>query len=223
LKNLDARHSSDELVPEEVARDVRLLQVWQLHRLFGGLLMTSQQERLWKLVPQIEQPWDTKFGVLLRSMLSSRRVIAEYRLCSQDWKMLLKKIERGFITALAQPGDMVGCIAGQAIGEPATQMTLNVFHFVGVSEKNIQLGVPRLNDIINHRKATKTPSMTIYLKPAASTSVGEWEWCKVSLTGFPEAVNSFARSLCERSLKDILRYHISLSGGLGDYLVLKSK
>ena len=59
---------------------------------------------------------------------------------------------------------MIGPIAAQSIGEPATQMTLNTFHFAGVSAKNVTLGVPRLKEIINVAKNIKTPSMKIYLK-----------------------------------------------------------
>ena len=44
---------------------------------------------------------------------------------------------------MATPGEMVGAMAAQSIGEPATQMTLNTFHFAGVSSKNVTLGVPR--------------------------------------------------------------------------------
>eukprot|EP00834_Sanchytrium_tribonematis_P003161 NODE_114_length_18474_cov_1.567510.p5 type:complete len:635 gc:universal NODE_114_length_18474_cov_1.567510:3712-5616(+) len=58
---------------------------------------------------------------------------------------------------------MIGTVAAQSIGEPATQMTLNTFHFAGVSSKNVTLGVPRLKEIINVAKNIKTPSMTIYL------------------------------------------------------------
>jgi len=60
---------------------------------------------------------------------------------------------------------MVGPIGAQSIGEPATQMTLNTFHFAGVSSKNVTLGVPRLKEIINVAKNIKTPSMKIYLLP----------------------------------------------------------
>ena len=60
---------------------------------------------------------------------------------------------------------MIGCVAAQSIGEPATQMTLNTFHFAGVSAKNVTLGVPRLREIINVAKKNKTPSLTIYLTP----------------------------------------------------------
>lgn len=59
---------------------------------------------------------------------------------------------------------MVGALAAQSLGEPATQMTLNTFHYAGVSAKNVTLGVPRLKEIINVSKKPKTPSLTVYLK-----------------------------------------------------------
>ena len=58
---------------------------------------------------------------------------------------------------------MVGALAAQSLGEPATQMTLNTFHYAGVSAKNVTLGVPRLKEIINVSKKPKTPSLTVYL------------------------------------------------------------
>jgi DNA-directed RNA polymerase II subunit RPB1 len=59
---------------------------------------------------------------------------------------------------------MIGTVAAQSIGEPATQMTLNTFHFAGVSAKNVTLGVPRLKEIINIAKKIKTPTLSVYLK-----------------------------------------------------------
>ncbi len=65
---------------------------------------------------------------------------------------------------------MVGSIAAHSLGEPATQMTLNTFHFAGVSSKNVTLGVPRLKEIINVAKNIKTPVMHIYLPKALRKS-----------------------------------------------------
>ena len=62
-----------------------------------------------------------------------------------------------------KPGEMVGALAAQSLGEPATQMTLNTFHYAGVSAKNVTLGVPRLKEIINVSKKPKTPSLTVFL------------------------------------------------------------
>ena len=75
----------------------------------------------------------------------------------------------------AHPGEMVGALAAQSLGEPATQMTLNTFHFAGVSAKNVTLGVPRLKEIINISKKPKTPSLTVYLLGQAARDA---EKCK---------------------------------------------
>lgn len=75
----------------------------------------------------------------------------------------LGEIETKFNAAIAHPGEMIGALAAQSLGEPATQMTLNTFHYAGVSAKNVTLGVPRLNELINITKTPKTPSVTIFL------------------------------------------------------------
>jgi DNA-directed RNA polymerase subunit A' len=62
------------------------------------------------------------------------------------------------------PGEPIGVITSQSFGEPATQMTLNVFHFAGVSEMQITLGLPRLIEIFDARKEPSTPQMEIYLE-----------------------------------------------------------
>ena len=61
-------------------------------------------------------------------------------------------------------------------------MTLNTFHYVGVSAKNVTLGVPRLKEIINVSKKPKTPSLTIFLLGQAARDA---EKCKVCICMFP--------------------------------------
>ncbi len=73
-----------------------------------------------------------------------------------------------FNQALSNCGECIGTVAAQSIGEPTTQMTLNTFHFAGVSAKNVTLGVPRLTEIINLAKNIKTPSLTVYLTGQAA-------------------------------------------------------
>jgi len=89
----------------------------------------------------------------------------EYRLTAAALEWLLGEVESRFHGARAHPGEMCGVLAAQSLGEPATQMTLNTFHYAGVSAKNVTLGVPRLNEILNVAKTIKTPSLTIYLPP----------------------------------------------------------
>ncbi len=73
-----------------------------------------------------------------------------------------KLLERKFYLALAHPGEAVGAVAGQSIGEPGTQMTLKTFHFAGVASMRVALGVPRIKEIINCTKDIETP--VIYAK-----------------------------------------------------------
>jgi DNA-directed RNA polymerase I subunit RPA1 len=73
--------------------------------------------------------------------------------------------------SLACPGEAVGCVAAQSIGEPSTQMTLNTFHLAGHGGANVTLGIPRLREIImTASKALKTPTMLVPLEPAAADS-----------------------------------------------------
>jgi len=67
--------------------------------------------------------------------------------------MLVRAADQGVyaLQAIASPGEMIGTVAAQSIGEPTTQMTLNTFHFAGVSAKNVTLGVPRLVEVQANR------------------------------------------------------------------------
>ncbi|MDH5440334.1 MAG: DNA-directed RNA polymerase subunit A' [Candidatus Bathyarchaeota archaeon] len=65
--------------------------------------------------------------------------------------------------ALVEPGEAIGTVAAQSIGEPGTQMTLKTFHYAGVREQNVTLGLPRLIEIVDARRTPSTPIMTIYL------------------------------------------------------------
>lgn len=98
----------------------------------------------------------------LRSRLAYKRIVCEYSLNKVAFDNILGDIETRFSRATVSPGEMVGVLAAQSIGEPATQMTLNTFHFAGVSSKNVTLGVPRLKEILNIATNIKTPSMTVY-------------------------------------------------------------
>jgi len=85
-------------------------------------------------------------------------------------EMIHSKIINDYKNALIHPGEMVGPVAAQSIGEPATQMTLNTFHYAGVSSKsNVTRGVPRLKELLHVTKNLKNPSTTIYLKDKYST------------------------------------------------------
>ena len=78
--------------------------------------------------------------------------------------ILLDQIELIYKKSLIAPGEMVGMIAAQSIGEPTTQMTLNTFHFAGVASKsNVTKGVPRVEEILSLSENPKKPALTIAL------------------------------------------------------------
>ena len=102
------------------------------------------------------------FKALLRTTLAFKPLVKKHSLTKLALTSILGELENRFLRAAVAPGDMVGVLAAQSIGEPATQMTLNTFHFAGVASKNVTLGVPRLKEILNIATNLKTPSMTVY-------------------------------------------------------------
>lgn len=111
------------------------------------------------------------FQCLVRSRLSTRRILEEFKLNRISFEWVIGEVESQFQKSAVQPGEMVGVIAAQSIGEPATQMTLNTFHYAGVSSKNVTLGVPRLKEILNVAKNIKTPALTVYLEKEVAADI----------------------------------------------------
>ena len=95
------------------------------------------------------------------STLSTKLISETHKLSEEAFDWLLGEVETRFQQAQCAAGEMVGALAAQSLGEPATQMTLNTFHFAGVFSKNVTLAVPRLKEISKNPKA---PSLTVFLK-----------------------------------------------------------
>src|SRR3989454_1522289 len=89
--------------------------------------------------------------------------LSENRLSREGIERVLKKALDLIGRAMAEPGEAVGVVTAQSIGEPGTQMTLRTFHFAGVKERNVTLGLPRLIELVDARKKPVTPTMDIYL------------------------------------------------------------
>jgi DNA-directed RNA polymerase II subunit RPB1 len=102
--------------------------------------------------------------------MSPRQLLAIHRFNRKGLELLCAKINSEYKNALCNPGEMVGMIAAQSIGEPTTQMTLNTFHFAGVASKsNVTRGVPRIEEILSLSENPKQPSTTVYLKEEEET------------------------------------------------------
>src|SRR3989339_1327198 len=104
-------------------------------------------------------------------------------------KKILELIYEEYKNSLAEPGESVGLVAAESIGEPSTQMTLNTFHFAGVSEMNVTTGLPRIIEIFDARKDISTPMMEIYLKdPKHSIESVKKFAAKIRETNFGEYI-----------------------------------
>lgn len=83
---------------------------------------------------------------------------------SKAKKWIVEEAVRQYINSMVQPGEAVGMVAAQSIGEPGTQMTLRTFHYAGMMEFDVTLGLPRLIEIVDAKREPSTPIMYIYLK-----------------------------------------------------------
>jgi DNA-directed RNA polymerase II subunit RPB1 len=105
------------------------------------------------------------FSLLYYYHLSPASLLIVKRFNKTALITLLEMIILTYKKALVAPGEMVGMIAAQSIGEPTTQMTLNTFHFAGVASKsNVTRGVPRIEEILSLSENPKNPSCTVYLR-----------------------------------------------------------
>jgi DNA-directed RNA polymerase beta' subunit len=106
------------------------------------------------------------FEILYYYYLSPKDLLVNKRFHRKGIELLLETVVLKYKQALVHPGEMVGVIAGQSIGEPTTQLTLNTFHLSGVASKsNVTRGVPRIEEILRLTSNPKNPSLTVHLKP----------------------------------------------------------
>jgi DNA-directed RNA polymerase subunit A" len=79
----------------------------------------------------------------------------------KELEEIIEKVKESYEYAKVEPCEAVGVVSAQSIGEPGTQMTMRTFHYAGVAEINVTLGLPRLIEIVDARKEPSTPTMTI--------------------------------------------------------------
>ena len=91
------------------------------------------------------------------------RLNKEKDLTEKEKIAVVEETVREYLARMVQPGEPVGTVAAQSIGEPGTQMTLRTFHYAGLIEFDVTLGLPRLIELVDARRTPSTPMMTIYL------------------------------------------------------------
>jgi len=115
----------------------------------------SETRKLEEMVPE------AVVKELERSLL---RVGRDRAITREELGKIIESVKQAYVNAMVEPGEAVGTVAAQSIGEPGTQMTLRTFHYAGVAELNVTLGLPRLIEIIDARRVPSAALTTIYLK-----------------------------------------------------------
>ena len=116
------------------------------------------------------QKYHALWAALLRFHCAPHKLIVKERFTKQAFDTLCEVLVVKNWQSWAQPGEQVGIIAAQSIGEPSTQMTLNTFHLAGVAAKsNMTRGVPRLKELLKVTQNPKATSLTVFLKPEYRT------------------------------------------------------
>jgi len=111
-------------------------------------------------------------GKLPRSVIAQlAHRIGKIRLSKKVKKEILARMLDNYDSHLIDPNESAGIVSAQSIGEPGTQMTMRTFHYAGVAEINVTLGLPRLIEIVDARRAPSTPMMEIHLKGTAMKSL----------------------------------------------------
>jgi DNA-directed RNA polymerase II subunit RPB1 len=131
------------------------------------------------------------FHCLLRYYLAPKKMILVSRLTRAMFDELISEIQFKYIKARVHPGEMVGTLAAQSIGEPTTQLTLNTFHSTGTVKANATHGVPRLMELLAATPNPKNPSNVVFVKPSVATS--------------QDAMFSMMKEIQKTTLRDITR------------------
>ncbi len=93
-----------------------------------------------------------------------RGKMEEETISQEQLDEIIERVKQSYEDSLVQPGEAVGTVAAQSIGEPGTQMTLRTFHHAGVAELDVTLGLPRLIEIVDARRTPDNLLMEIHLK-----------------------------------------------------------
>ncbi|MEK6900887.1 MAG: DNA-directed RNA polymerase subunit A'' [Nanoarchaeota archaeon] len=135
------------------------------------------------------------------SVIDELKLIVPASVSKEKMVVILDAVIAMYGAARINPGEGVGLVSAESIGEPGTQMTLNTFHFAGVAEMNVTTGLPRIIEIFDARKEIKTPMMEIYLKPAYNTLEKAKKFAtEIRETRMGELVREYGLNIFEQTL-----------------------
>jgi len=137
-------------------------------------------------------------GMLPKSILEE----IEEKCPASKLKKVASRVYEEFCSAKIDAGEAVGLVSAESIGEPGTQMTLDTFHFAGVAEMNVTMGLPRIIEILDGRKTIATPMMEIFLKSPFNQGkdIHTLAW-RVKETVFGELVKEYVINIVDLKIE----------------------
>ena len=149
------------------------------------------------------------------------KIAKENKLSEKEKQKLFQNAMNNYIESQVDPGEAVGIISAQSLGEPGTQMTMRTHRFAGVAQLNVTLGLPRIIEIFDARKDPKTPSMMIYLKSPHNKSrqAAEKIAARLKKVTLKELAKEITLNLAELSITIGLdREELELHGVKSDFI-----
>lgn len=141
---------------------------------------------------------ESRKGVILPIDIAQRLMDMKQKLKGNEFSKILERVEQEIDKRRIDPFEAVGIIAAQSIGEPGTQMTMRTFHYAGVKDVDVTLGLPRIIEIVDARRTPSTPSMNIFL-------TSEYEKSE-------EVVNRVMREIENTTVIDVCEISTDISG-----------
>ncbi|MBI5553438.1 MAG: DNA-directed RNA polymerase subunit A'' [Candidatus Diapherotrites archaeon] len=130
-------------------------------------------------------------GLLPPSVLKGvERLLEDKKLKENQKEDFLTQLQENYEKLKVEPGEAVGMVAAQSLGEPGTQLTLRTKHYAGSAEVSVGSGIQRVEEIVDGRSKAKYPVMSIYLEPELSKS--------------REKTSDFAKSLIDVRIEDVV-------------------
>ena len=146
---------------------------------------------------QIINSYESKLPL---SVLNEIKASISEQISKEKLSQIMEEALLSYERAKVHPGECVGLVSAESIGEPGTQMTLSTFHFAGVSEMSVTTGLPRIIEIFDARKDIKTAMMEVYLKNNSLEEVKKFA-AKIKETTFGELVEEYSLNIFEQILK----------------------
>ncbi|MFH1240495.1 MAG: DNA-directed RNA polymerase subunit A'' [Candidatus Diapherotrites archaeon] len=143
---------------------------------------SSYKEELWESSP------------IPKIVLDEIAILAENKKLSKEkTDRLIDQVKHRWNWLKAEPGECVGIIAAQSLGEPGTQLTLRTKHYAGAAEVSVGSGIQRVEEIVDGRSKAKYPTMTIYLND--------------DIRGNEAAATKFAKLLIDVRIQDVVKLY----------------